>query len=223
MGDFLTQMKSLDPRDPGNWPVLPKILMLSAIFISIVGLGYVFDAQSKWDELTTAEEQETVLKKEYVDKKRIAVNIELYRKRLRDIDVSFGTLLRQLPDKSQVDRLVIDINQAGLARGLQFDLFKPALNEDKKDFYAQLPIDITVVGDYHKLGAFSADIAQLSRIVTLNDLTITTGKDSLVMNATAKTFRYLNDDEIREQKKIAAAKKAAEAPKKEAPAPAEKH
>lgn len=204
MKDLSAQFKGLDPKNAGSWPPVPKLFLLIFLFFSILTMVYVFDTESMHDELNAAQEKEVTLKSDYMDKKRIAVNIDLYRKRLKEIDLSFGELLRQLPDKSQVDRLVIDINQAGINRGLQFDLFRPALAEEKKDFYAELPIKITVNGGYHQLGAFSADIAQLARIVTLNDLSIVTGKDgALQMNATAKTFRYLNEAEIAEQKKLA--------------------
>jgi type IV pilus assembly protein PilO len=207
MRDLLSQFRDLDPKDPGAWPALPKLISLIVVFVAIVALGYVFDTENQMVDLSASKDQEIKLKESYMQKKNVAVNIVLYRKRLKDIDVSFGELLRQLPDKSQVDRLVTDINKAGVDRGLQFELFRPALAEEKKDFYAELPISITVLGSYHKLGAFSADIAQLPRIVTLNDLSITSGKDGLVMNAVAKTFRYLNDTEIAEQKKLRAAKK----------------
>jgi type IV pilus assembly protein PilO len=134
----------------------------------------------------------------------------MYRQQLREIDISFGALLKQLPNKSQMDALLVDINQAGLGRGMQFDLFKPAPKETMKDFYAELPVSVRVTGGYHDMGQFASDIAQLSRIVTLNDIVITTiGKDgsALAMETTAKTFRYLDEEEVAKQKKAAAAGK----------------
>ena len=131
---------------------------------------------------------------------------------MREIDTQFGALLRQLPNRSQMDALLVDINQAGLGRGLQFDLFRPAPSEITRDFYAERPIAVKVVGNYHDMGAFASDVGQLPRIVTLNDVTITAGKDNqLTLDATARTFRYLDDDEI------AAQRKAAQAARKGAP------
>jgi type IV pilus assembly protein PilO len=134
----------------------------------------------------------------------------LHRQQLREIDNSFGALLKQLPNKSQMDALLVDINQAGLGRGLQFELFKPAPKETVRDFYAELPVSVRVTGGYHDMGQFASDIAQLSRIVTLNDIVISpTGKDggALAMETTAKTFRYLDEEEVAKQKKAAAAAK----------------
>ena len=126
--------------------------------------------------------------------------MDLYRQQLREIDSSFGALLKQLPDRSQMDALLVDINQAGLGRGLQFDLFKPAAQESPRDFYAELPIQIKVVGSYHDMGQFAADISQLPRIVTLNDISLAANKDLITMDATAKTFRYLDDEEVAAQR-----------------------
>jgi type IV pilus assembly protein PilO len=159
------------------------------------------------DELAAGADQEVKLKDQYKDKMQLAVNLDLYRQQLREIDNSFGALLKQLPNKSQMDALLVDINQAGLGRGLQFELFKPAPQETMKDFYAELPINIRVTGSYHDMGQFASDIAQLSRIVTLNDIAIApgSGKDSsvLAMDTIAKTFRYLDEDEVAKQKKAA--------------------
>jgi len=143
--------------------------------------------------------------------KKQAIDLPAYRKQLADIEKQFGALLKQLPGKSEMDALLTDINQAGLGRGLQFELFKPAAGETVHDFYAELPITIKVTGNYHDLGAFASDIGKLSRIVTLNDIALTTasGKDAsgLVMDATAKTFRYLDEEELSNQRKAAAAAK----------------
>lgn len=207
MNKLLDQFKYLNPKDPGAWPVLPKLLALIVILMALVGAGYVADWQGQVDELAAGAEQEAKLKEEYKNKKQQAVNLDLHRQQLREIDSSFGALLKQLPNKSQMDALLVDINQAGLGRGLQFELFKPAPQETMKDFYAELPVSVRVTGGYHDMGQFASDIAQLSRIVTLNDIVITpAGKDGSVlgMDTTAKTFRYLDDEEVAKQKKAAA-------------------
>jgi type IV pilus assembly protein PilO len=209
--DLASQFKGLNTNDPGVWPIAPKAALLGFIFATVVGMAYFLDWKSGFEELNVGAEKELTLKEEYKQKKAKAVNLDLYRKKLADIDAAFGTLLRQLPDRSEVDRLVVDINQAGVSQGLQFELFKPALEETKMDFYAELPINIKVSGEYHRLGLFASDIAQLSRIVTLNDMNISKTKEGvLTFEAVAKTFRYLDDTEVNEQKKLAAeAKKKA--------------
>jgi type IV pilus assembly protein PilO len=164
--------------------------------------AFFADTQSQIDELESGRNQETKLKEEYVGKKKQAVNLDLHRQQLREIDTQFGALLRQLPNRSQMDALLVDINQAGLGRGLQFELFKPAPSENLREFYAELPIQVKVVGNYHDMGAFASDVGQLSRIVTLNDVSIQAGKDGiLTMDAVARTFRYLDDEEVAAQRK----------------------
>jgi type IV pilus assembly protein PilO len=210
MNKLLDQFKYLNPKDPGTWPALPKLLALIVTLVALVAAGYMADWQGQVDELAAGAEQEGKLKEEYKGKKQSAVNLDLYRQQLREIDSSFGALLKQLPNKSQMDALLVDINQAGLGRGLQFELFKPAPKETTKDFYAELPVSVRVTGGYHDMGQFASDIAQLSRIVTLNDIIITpAGKDGsiLAMETTAKTFRYLDEEEVAKQKKAVAAAK----------------
>ena len=217
MNKLLEQFKYLNPKDPGTWPVLPKLLALIATLIALVALGYALDWQSQMDELAAGAEQEAKLKDEYKGKKQQAVNLDLHRQQLREIDNSFGALLKQLPNRSQMDALLVDINQAGLGRGLQFELFKPAPAETMKDFYAELPVTVRVTGGYHDMGQFASDIAQLSRIVTLNDIVISpAGRDGsvLAMDTTAKTFRYLDDEEVAKQRKAAAKSPKAAAAKK---------
>ena len=208
MNKLLDQFKYLNPKDPGTWPALPKLLALIAVLVALVAAGYVADWQGQVDELAAGAEQEAKLKEDYKGKKQSAVNLDLYRQQLREIDSSFGALLKQLPNKSQMDALLVDINQAGLGRGLQFELFKPAPKETMKDFYAELPVSVRVTGGYHDMGQFASDIAQLSRIVTLNDIVIgpSAGKDGsvLAMDTIAKTFRYLDEEEVAKQKKAAA-------------------
>lgn len=210
MKQLLDQFKTLNPRDPGVWPPLPKAMLLLAVFVAILVAGHFLDWAGQFEEIDAGHAQETKLKDDYKSKQQQAINLDLYRQQLREIDSSFGALLKQLPNKSQMDALLVDINQAGLGRGLQFELFKPAAQEALREFYAELPITLKINGTYHDLGQFASDIGQLSRIVTLNDIALNTAKDgAIVMDATAKTFRYLDDEEVAAQRKAAAAQKAA--------------
>ena len=213
MKQLLAQFQNLNPKDPGTWPPLPKALALLVLFIAILGAGFAFDLQGQLDELDAGANQEVKLKEDYKNKKQQSINLELYRQQVREIESSFGALLKQLPNRSQMDALLVDINQAGLGRGLQFDLFKPAAQETARDFYAELPIQLKIVGSYHDMGQFAADISQLPRIVTLNDISLTAAKDIITMDATAKTFRYLDEEEVAAQRRASAAK-AAKAAKK---------
>jgi type IV pilus assembly protein PilO len=209
MKKFLDQFRNLNTRDPGAWPPVPKAMLLVGLLVGIVALGYFLDWQEEMDSLEAGRQQETKLKDEYVGKQQQAINLDLYRQQLREIDSSFGALLRQLPNRSQMDALLVDINQAGLGRGLQFDLFKPAPQETKREFYAELPVTLKLNGSYHDMGQFASDIGQLSRIVTLNDIALSGGKDgNLVMDVTAKTFRYLDDEEVAAQNRAAKGVKA---------------
>ncbi|HZM35633.1 MAG TPA: type 4a pilus biogenesis protein PilO [Burkholderiales bacterium] len=194
-------------QDPGTWHVAPQALVLLAILVIIPVLGFFLDTQDQINALEIGRNQEEQLKQSYLGKKKQAINLDLHRQQLREIDTQFGALLRQLPNKSQMDALLVDINQAGLGRGLQFELFKPSASESLRDFYAELPIQVKVLGTYHDMGAFASDVGQLSRIVTLNNVAINASKDgsNLVMDATARTFRYLDDEEIAAQRKAAAA------------------
>ena len=163
--------KSLDPKDIGTWPILPRATVLLGVFAALLVGGWWFDWKSQLEELEAKRQQEEKLKLEYLDKKKQAVNLEEYRKQLDEIDKTFGALLKQLPNKAEMEALLIDINQAGLGRGLQFDLFKPG-RESTRDFYAELPITLKITGNYHDLGAFAADVAKLSRIVSLTNVAI---------------------------------------------------
>jgi type IV pilus assembly protein PilO len=157
------------------------------------------------EELDQKEKEEAKLKDDWLAKKKQAVNLDEYRRQLAEMDRSFGVLLKQLPNKSEMESLLVDINQAGLGRGLQFELFKPGA-ESAKDFYAELPITIKLTGSYHDLGGFAGDIAKMPRIVTLNDIEVAEApgqKGVLMMSTTAKTFRYLDEAEIAKQKKAA--------------------
>ena len=208
---ILDEFKRTNWKDPGTWHVAPKLLVLVAVLVGLPVAGFFLDPQGQIEELEKGANEETKLKADYIDKKKQAVNLDLHRQQLREIDTQFGALLRQLPNRSQMDALLVDINQAGLGRGLQFDLFRPAPAEITREFYAERPIAVKVVGNYHDMGAFASDVGQLPRIVTLNDVTITAGKDNqLTMDATARTFRYLDDDELAAQRKAAqAARKGA--------------
>jgi type IV pilus assembly protein PilO len=208
MANVLDQFRNLNSRDPGSWPPLPKLMLLVGILVGVLVIAYFLDWSGQLDELEAGRQQEAKLKQDYVDKKRQAVNLDLLRAQLREIETSFGALLKQLPNKSQMEALLVDINQAGLGRGLQFELFRPAPNETMKDFYAELPITVKVTGNYHDMGAFASDIGQLPRIVTLNDMALSVGKDgNLTLDTTAKTFRYLDDEEIQAQRRAAKAAK----------------
>jgi type IV pilus assembly protein PilO len=202
--------KNTNWQDPGTWTVAPKLVVLAAILVAIPAAGYVAVWQGQLDELASGENQEKTLKEDYLNKKKQAVNLDLHRQQLREIDTQFGALLKQLPNKAQMDALLVDINQAGLSRGLQFELFKPAPGESAKEFYAELPIQVKVLGNYHDFGAFAADVGQLSRIVTLNDIALEPRPDgNLQMDAIARTFRYLDDTEVAAQRKAAGKKPAA--------------
>ena len=202
---LIDEFKRTNWQDPGTWHWAPKILVLLAILIGVPVAGFFADTQSQIEELERGRSDQEKLKQDYLNKKKQAVNLDLHRQQLREIDTQFGALLRQLPNKSQMDALLVDINQAGLGRGLQFELFKPAQSENAREVYAELPIQVKVTGTYHDMGAFASDVGQLSRIVTLNDVKIDSGKDgNLTMEATARTFRYLDDQEVAAQRKSAA-------------------
>jgi type IV pilus assembly protein PilO len=200
----LDELRRLNPRDIGTWPALPKLGALLLLLIGLLVAGFFLDWSNQWDELKDARGKEDNLRSQFLDKKRQAINLEAYRKQLADIEQSFGAMLKQLPNRSEMEALLSDINQAGLGRGLQFELFKPAVGEIASDFYAELPIQIKVMGNYHDVGAFASDVSQLSRIVTLNNLALALDKDgNLIMDATARTFRYLDEEEIAAQRRAA--------------------
>ncbi|MEN3371555.1 type 4a pilus biogenesis protein PilO [Dechloromonas sp. ZS-1] len=196
------EFRYLNPNDPGAWPLIPKVVILAGWFLAVLIAGWWFVWSDQLTELETKEQEEQTLRQQYLEKKRQAINLDLYTQQLADIDRSFGALLKQLPNKSEIESLLIEINQAGLGRGLQFELFRPG-NEEFKDFYAEMPIAVRINGTYHDIGAFAADIAKLPRIVTLNNIAITPMKDGglLTLDATTKTFRYLDDEEVARQKK----------------------
>lgn len=215
--DFRTlveDFRSLDPKDIGTWPLLPRVTVLLGVFAALLVAGWWFDWKSQLEELEGKQQQEVKLKDEYLDKKKQAVNLEEHRKQLAEIDKSFGALLKQLPNKAEMEALLIDINQAGLGRGLQFELFKPG-KETTKDFYAELPITLKITGIYHDLGAFSADVAKLSRIVSLTNVAVVPDKGGqLKMDAIAMTYRYLDEEELAAQRRAKTAQAKAKGAKK---------
>jgi type IV pilus assembly protein PilO len=201
----LDELRRLDPKRIGTWPLAPKLGALALILALCIGAAYWFDWQNQIDVVQAEKAKEDQLRGTFIEKKKQALDLPAYRKQLDDIEKQFGALLKQLPGKSEMDALLTDINQAGLGRGLQFEYFKPASQETVKDFYAELPIAIKISGNYHDIGAFASDIGKLSRIVTLNDINLTTAKDGgLMMDATARTFRYLDEEELAQQRRAAA-------------------
>jgi type IV pilus assembly protein PilO len=199
----LDDLRRLDPKKIGSWPAAPKVGALIIVLLLVIAAGYWFDWSNQVAQIDAEKAKEEQLKTTFISKKKQALDLPAYRKQLEDIEKQFGALLKQLPGKSEMDALLTDINQAGLGRGLQFELFKPAGQETMRDFYAELPITIRITGSYHDLGAFAADVAKLSRIVTLNDVAVAPTKDALALDATAKTFRYLDEEEVAAQKRAA--------------------
>jgi len=210
----LDELRNIDLRRVGNLSLGAKASLLAVTFALIAGGGWWFVWSDQLDQIDQEKHQEMGLRDTWRDKKRMAVNLDAWKRRLVEIQQSFGTLLRQLPNKSEMDALLNDINQAGLGRSLQFDLFKPAGSENLSDFYAELPVTLRVSGHYHELGAFASDLSHLPRIVLLQDMNISvvsapspkdhSGKDAVLqMEATARTYRYLDEAEIAAQQRAA--------------------
>jgi type IV pilus assembly protein PilO len=204
---FGDQFRGLNPNDPSMWPTVPRYaLCLAVTALVLVALWFVWLTNSN-DELESERAKEVTLKADYSKKVAQAANLELLKKQREQVQQYVTLLEKQLPSKAEMDALLSDINQAGLGRSLQFELFRPG-QVSVKDYYAELPIAVRVTGRYHDMGAFVADVAALSRIVTLNNITVTPQKDKdmLTMDTTARTFRYLDDDERAAQKRAAVAK-----------------
>ena len=199
---LVEELKHINPQNPGSWPWLVKISAFVVIFVAVVAAGAVFDWQGQWEDYSKAKAEEGKLKETFLVKKRQAINLDLIKKQLIETQQSFGALLKQLPNKSEMDALLTDINQAGLGRGLQFDLFRPG-PESVTGVLTVQPISIKVEGDYDDIGKFASDISQLPRIVTLNDIIITPVAKHLSMSATAKTYRYLDETELAAQRQKA--------------------
>jgi type IV pilus assembly protein PilO len=195
----LNELNELDFQDMGNWPLPAKAMAITFLCVLILFAGYWFDTKDQQAEIERLEQTERKLKQDFKTNARKAANLELYKQQMVDMQQSFGAMLKQLPSKTEVAELLVDISQTGLASGLEFELFQPTA-EVPLEFYAELPIKLRVTGQYHEFGSFVSGIAALPRIVTLHDFSITPGKDGkLVMEATAKTYRYLDEDEVPQQ------------------------
>ena len=197
--NLIEQLKTLDPRDPGRWPVAIRIFFVGLIFLFCTAVAwYVLVWNEDRPVLQKAESDEADLRQQFATKQQRAANLDAYRAQITEMERTFGAMLRQLPGKTEVPNLLVDISQTGLAAGLQEKLFEPG-SERSKGFYAELPIKIRLVGSYHEFGAFVSGIAALPRIVTLHDIQISPSSDkgaydNLVMDVTAKTYRYIEDE-----------------------------
>ena len=209
--NLVEELRSLDTSDPGRWPLAVRAGAVGLCFVILCAVGsYVFVYDEQVPELQKREDTEQQLRQEFKTKHAKAVNLEVYKQQLKDIERSFGALLRQLPGKTEVPNLLVDISQTGLSAGLEEKLFQPQA-EQKKDFYAELPIKITLTGSYHQFGEFVSGIAALPRIVTLHDIEIKSANkdayDQLTLDITAKTYRYLDEEEVQANESAARAKR----------------
>jgi type IV pilus assembly protein PilO len=207
--------QGLNFNDPGVWPKAPKVAAYAVIFVMTVVLGWFFDWSDQWNELEQKQQEEVRLRESWLNKKRQAVNLDEYKRQLEEINRQFDSLVRQLPGKAEMESLLSDINQAGIGRGLQFDLFQPA-RDDIRDFYVAVPVTISVTGAYNELGEFASDVAKMPRIVTIKNMVITAapsqaggrnrdnkavaGDGRLKLDATAETYRYLDEEELSKQR-----------------------
>ncbi|MDR2015273.1 MAG: type 4a pilus biogenesis protein PilO [Azoarcus sp.] len=206
--------RGLNFNDPGVWPKAPKIAACVLILVAVVALGWFFDWSDQWSELEQKQQEELRLRDSWVTKKRQAVNLDEYKRQLEKINRQFDSLVRQLPGKAEMESLLSDINQAGIGRGLQFDLFQPA-RDDVREFYVAVPVTISVTGGYNELGEFASDVAKMPRIVTIKNMVLTAAsaqvggksKDKAVaydgrlkLDATAETYRYLDEEELSKQR-----------------------
>lgn len=208
----LDDINKLDLKTLADWPMPTKLAALAILSVAIVLAGWWFVWRGGMDTLNTAEQKETELRAVFTTKKNQAINLDAYTKQLADIEQAFGALLKQLPNKQEMDALITDVNQAGLGRGLQFELFKPD-TETVSEFYAETPIKVKVTGGYHDIAAFVSDVSKLSRIVTLKDISMEPAKDGVLnMDAVVRTYRYLDEEEVMARK--AEARAAADEAKK---------
>jgi type IV pilus assembly protein PilO len=208
--DIASQFEGLQGRHPGLWPLAPRLLCAAGVTVAVAALGYFFYWSGQFEEQEALAAQEQTLRSDYRTKMAQAINLEALEVQQQQVNRYVERLEKQLPSKAEMAALLSDINQAGLGRGLQFELFKPG-QVVVKDYYAELPIDIKVTGNYHDIGEFAADMAKMPRIVTLNNLALTTGKDgALSLDAVAKTFRYLDQDELDQQSQARKKKKKKE-------------
>lgn len=192
----LDDLNNLDLKTLADWPLATKLVALAVLCVAIVTAGWWFDWRGNMEALDVTKQKETELRAVFTTKKNQAINLEAYKKQLVDIEQAFGALLKQLPNKQEMDALITDVNQAGLGRGLQFDLFRPSA-ETVSEFYAETPISVRVTGGYHDIAAFVSDVSKLSRIVTLHDINMSPAKDGVMnMDAVVRTYRYLDDEEL---------------------------
>jgi type IV pilus assembly protein PilO len=207
--DLAAQFQGLRGRHPGLWPLAPRLLCAAGVMAAVVGLGYFLYWSGQFDEQDVLARDEVALREGYKTRMAQAINLEALQAQQAQVNQYVERLEKQLPSKAEMAALLSDINQAGLGRGLQFELFRPG-QVVVKDYYAELPIDIKVTGNYHDIGEFAGDMAKMPRIVTLNNLALAAGKDGvLTLDAVAKTFRYLDQDELDAQAKARKAKKTA--------------
>ena len=202
---LVEDFKTLAPKDPGMWPAAPRAVILVGVFAGLLGAAWWFGWNVQIEELDQKVAEETTLREDWVGKKKQAVNLDAYRQQLADIGNSFGSLLEQLPNQAEIGDILVDVNKAAQSRGLVVELFRPA-PEVRKDFYAEKPIAMKLTGTYHDIATFAGDVAQLPRIVTLNDIDLTSDASgrTMTINTTAKTFRYLDDSELSGKKKAGA-------------------
>lgn len=191
----LSELNDLDLSNVANWPLPARAVIITIVFAAVLGLGYWFDIKDQGVRLEKVELKETELRQTFEMKAKKAANLAAYEEQLEEMKESFGAMLRQLPNKTEVAELLVDISQTGLASGLEFELFKPQV-EVPKEFYAELPISIRVQGDYHEFGSFISGVAALPRIVTVHDINIAPDKDGVLsMDILAKTYRYIDENE----------------------------
>jgi len=209
------QFRGLQGRHPGLWPALPRVCLLAGILVGVLAIAWAGYWRMQLEELEAGRAQEAQLRAQYVEKLKQAVNLETLRAQKEQVSQYVNLLEKQLPSKAEMDALLSDINQAGVGRGLQFELFKPG-QVVVKQFYAELPISIKLVGNYHDLGAFASDVSNLARIVTLRDMNVQLQEKTglLTLEAVAKTYRYLDSEEIAEQRRLAAKEKQEAAKRK---------
>lgn len=207
-----SSFNSLNPKELHNWPMWANLMVASAAFVSVLAGGYALNWSGKVSSIEKQINNEAKLKESFIEKKKQAVNLDEYKNQLKEITIASDALLKQLPNRSEMDKLLIDINQAAVSRGLTIDLFKPG-TEKLTEYYAELPIAIRVTGTYENLGNFAADVSNLSRVVLFDEIKlaeIKNNKDNISMDVRAKTFRYLDQEELDKQKAIAAAAKEAQ-------------
>ncbi|MFC5549783.1 type 4a pilus biogenesis protein PilO [Massilia aerilata] len=205
--DFSAQFEGLQGRHPGLWPLAPRLLCAAGVMAAVLVAGYFLYWSGQFEEQDTLAAQEETLRTEYRSKMAQAINLDVLEAQQQQVNRYVERLEKQLPSKAEMAALLSDINQAGIGRGLQFELFRPG-QVVVRDYYAELPIDIKVTGSYHDIGEFAADMAKMPRIVTLNNLALTAGKDGvLTLDAIAKTFRYLDQDELDQQSQARKKKK----------------